>query len=138
LNLLAVDALANREESDGDAATWLPSNKSFRCSYVARQIAVKKKYELWVTASEAEAMRGILSACPDQRVPAPGAQPTIASNTGGQAPPSGTSGGDSDSPLYFRNCTDARAAGAAPIRRGTPAYEPNMHLDGDSDGIACE
>lgn len=36
----------------------------------------------------------------------------------------------------FRNCTEARAAGAAPIRRGEPGYGP--HLDRDGDGIACE
>jgi len=44
LNLLAVDAGANRSKRDSDAATWLPPNKSFRCQYVARQVAVKPKY----------------------------------------------------------------------------------------------
>ena len=39
LNLLAVDASANRQKGDGDTATWLPANKSFRCAYVARQVA---------------------------------------------------------------------------------------------------
>ncbi len=37
---------------------------------------------------------------------------------------------------YYRNCTEARAAGAAPLYRGQPGYRPQM--DGDSDGIACE
>jgi len=37
---------------------------------------------------------------------------------------------------YYRNCDAARAAGVAPIYRGSPAYRPEM--DGDSDGIACE
>jgi len=37
---------------------------------------------------------------------------------------------------YFRNCREARAAGAAPIRRGQPGYR--LELDGDGDGIACE
>ena len=36
----------------------------------------------------------------------------------------------------FRNCTEARAAGAAPVRRGEPGYGP--HLDRDNDGIGCE
>ena len=40
------------------------------------------------------------------------------------------------SSTYFRNCNDARAAGAAPLFRGQPGYRPEM--DGDSDGIACE
>jgi hypothetical protein len=38
--------------------------------------------------------------------------------------------------VYFANCSAARAAGAAPIRRGEPGYAPK--LDRDDDGIACE
>ena len=36
----------------------------------------------------------------------------------------------------FANCTQARAAGAAPVRRGDPGY--GRHLDRDGDGIGCE
>jgi endonuclease YncB( thermonuclease family) len=38
--------------------------------------------------------------------------------------------------VYYRNCAEARAAGAAPIYRGQPGYRQEM--DGDGDGIACE
>ena len=69
LNLLAVDGPANQEKSDGDAATWLPENVGFRCAYVARQIAVKQKYALWVTEPEREAMLRVLSNCPRQPLP---------------------------------------------------------------------
>jgi hypothetical protein len=69
LELLAVDGPANQQKSDGDAATWLPSNKAFRCQYVARQIAVKKKYSLWVTQAEKDAIIHILAACPNQSLP---------------------------------------------------------------------
>ena len=41
MNLLAVDGPTNRGKGDGDAATWLPPDKAFRCPYVARQVAVK-------------------------------------------------------------------------------------------------
>lgn len=71
LNLLAVDGKANQEKGDGDAATWLPSNKAYRCAYVARQIAVKHRYGLWVTPPEKSAMQRILSACPQQMLPQP-------------------------------------------------------------------
>ena len=67
LNLIAVQAAANQQKSDGDAATWLPRNKGFRCQYVARQISVKFKYELWVTEAERNAMAQILERCPGQR-----------------------------------------------------------------------
>jgi hypothetical protein len=71
LELLAVDGQANMEKSASDAATWLPKNKAFRCQYIARQIAVKVKYHLWVTVAEHDAMARILGGCPDQRLPAP-------------------------------------------------------------------
>lgn len=69
LNLLAVDASANRQKGDGDAATWLPPNRAFRCSFVARQIAVKTAYDLSITPAEKSAMQRILSTCPDQALP---------------------------------------------------------------------
>lgn len=69
LELLAVDGPANQQKGDGDAATWLPPSKPFRCQYVARQIAVKQKYRLWVTQAEKDAMNRILAACPGQRLP---------------------------------------------------------------------
>jgi hypothetical protein len=69
LNLLAVDGLTNQRKSDGDAATWLPPNKPYRCAYAARQIAVKARYGLWVTSAERDAFAGILAACPSQTLP---------------------------------------------------------------------
>lgn len=63
LNLLASDGPANQAKGDADAATWLPPNKLFRCQYVARQIAIKKKYRLWVTEAEKRAMMDVLSGC---------------------------------------------------------------------------
>lgn len=69
LELLAVDGPANQEKGDSDAASWLPPNTSFRCEYVARQIAVKQKYRLWVTPAEKQAMATVLSRCPDTLLP---------------------------------------------------------------------
>jgi hypothetical protein len=69
LNLLAVSSSANRQKGDGDTATWLPANKGYRCAYVARQVAVKKAYGLWVTSAERDAMVRVLSSCPSQRLP---------------------------------------------------------------------
>ncbi|MFK4066146.1 HNH endonuclease family protein [Streptomyces sp. NPDC029674] len=77
LNLLAVDAGTNRGKSDGDTATWLPPNKSYRCTYVAAQVAVKKKYGVWVTAAERDAMRKVLGGCPAEKLPS-GGSPTEA------------------------------------------------------------
>ena len=70
LNLLAVDGPSNASKGDSDAASWLPPNKSFRCSYVARQTAVKAKHGLWMTKAEHDGIKRIITAqCPNQRVP---------------------------------------------------------------------
>ena len=69
LNLLAVDGPLNQQKSDGDAATWLPPNRSYRCAYVARQVAVKVRYDLWTTRAERNAIATILGGCPDEPLP---------------------------------------------------------------------
>lgn len=69
LNVQATDGPTNLKKGDGDAATWLPPNKEFRCEYVARQISVKASYGLWVTAAEHDAMTRILDNCSGQLAP---------------------------------------------------------------------
>ena len=44
--------------------------------------------------------------------------------------------GNSGREVYYPNCTAARAAGAAPVRRGEPGYA--RHLDRDGDGVGCD
>jgi uncharacterized membrane protein YgcG len=63
VNLLAVESSVNRSKGDGDAATWLPPRKGYRCEYVARQIQVKHDYDLWVTPPEFDAMERLLPDC---------------------------------------------------------------------------
>lgn len=63
INLLAVDGPTNGQKSDGDAATWLPPNKAYRCDYVTKQVNVKAKYSLWVTQAEKDAMSTQLASC---------------------------------------------------------------------------
>ena len=151
LNLLAVDGGLNQQKGDGDAATWLPPNRGFWCPYVARQVAVKARYDLWVTTAERDAIARILSECPGQALPTPGQAPDVTPDGAPPAPgvtlsgsgsaagsASGTAaGGPGSRPDgAFASCTEARDAGAAPIREGQPGYGP--HLDGDGDGVACE
>ena len=69
LNLLAVDGPTNQAKSDADAATWLPPYRGGWCPMVARQVAVKRTYGLWVTAAERDAMRRVLGGCPEQALP---------------------------------------------------------------------
>jgi hypothetical protein len=134
-NLLAVDASSNRQKGDGDAATWLPPNKSFRCEYIARQISVKATYRLWVTPPERAAMARVLATCPRQTVPnRHAAPPRLKLHVRSTPAPKPSSGGGSST--YFENCDAARAAGAAPVHRGDPGY--SSRLDRDGDGTGCE
>lgn len=68
-NLLAVEGKANQNKSDKHAGKWLPSNKAYQCGYVARQIAIKAKYGLSVTAQEKQGMLRALHYCPGQPLP---------------------------------------------------------------------
>ena len=77
LNLIAVDPSANRQKSDSDAASWLPANKAYRCTYVATQVAVKAKYGMWVTQPEKDAITRVLNTCPTQKAPTGGISPRV-------------------------------------------------------------
>jgi hypothetical protein len=62
-NLLAVSAKANFDKAFRDANAWLPPSSVFRCEFVARQVAVKTVYRLWVSANEKRAMAAVLDHC---------------------------------------------------------------------------
>jgi hypothetical protein len=126
LNLLAVDGVTNSRKGDGDAATWLPPLKSFRCTYVAQQISVKAIYALWVTAAEHDAMTRVLSDCPDELAITGDAAVVSSAPTPVEIPDE----------VYFHNCAAAREAGAAPVHVGDTGY--GRHLDRDGDGTGCE
>ena len=149
LNLLPTDAGANRQKGDGDAATWLPPRKAYRCEYVSRQVAVKAKYGLWVTPPEKAAIERVLAPCDgqplttdrwgaptqvDHHISDPYDDPDAASTDPPAVPATDPSpSGDS---VYYDSCDAARAAGAAPVHAGDPGY--GRHLDGDGDGTGCE
>src|SRR4051812_27153766 len=148
LNLLAVDGPLNMSKGDGDAATWLPPNKGYRCAYVARQVAVKVSYGVWVTQAEKNAIAPGLSAGPDEalpggvvaQIPEPVAAPAPApapKPAPAPAPKPAPAPAPAPAPsVSFANCDAARAAGAAPVHRGDPGY--SSKLDRDGDGIGCE
>jgi hypothetical protein len=137
VNLFAVDGPTNEAKSDGDAATWLPPVKAFRCTYIAHQVAVKAAYGLWVAPAEHDAMQRVLRTCPALRAPV--------SSTAHLVPPGATmrsvpiaAHARTAAPAKHRyaNCAAVRAAGAAPLHRGAPGYR--AALDRDGDGVACE
>lgn len=165
LNLLAVDGPANSSKGDGDAATWLPPNKAYRCPMVARQVGVKVRYQLAVTAAERDAMARVLGSCPSQPAPTSDA-PTIAPIAPPKpaAPPQQTSQSKPAAPAEpppapahaneYANCTELRkdyrggVARQGAVNQGgatrhqphydNALYEANRKSDRDKDGIACE
>ncbi len=160
VNLLAVSGAANTQKGEGDAATWLPKNKAFRCEYVARQVSVKATYGLWVTQAEHDAIARVLAGCPTQAAvtstyapvpvavvppsaPAPeqpvAQDPAPADPVPAPANPQPAPAQPAPAPpanTYYANCTAVRAAGAAPLYVGQPGY--SRKLDRDGDGVACE
>lgn len=152
INLFAVDGKSNAQKGAGDTATWLPSAKSFRCTYVAHQVSVKATYGLWVTQPEHDAMSRVLSSCGDQpavtssfapapkpvAVPVPVPAPVVAPapapsscdpNYSGQCVPIASdvdcAGGSGNGPAYT----------PGPVRViGSDVYD----LDRDGDKIACD
>ncbi|TDK26594.1 DUF1524 domain-containing protein [Arthrobacter crusticola] len=159
LNLQATDGPTNQQKGDGDAATWLPPNKAFRCTYVATQISVKATYGLWVTQAEHDAMASVLGSCGDIDAPT-NVQPPVAEPDPAPAQPAPVPAAPAPAPApapvapapapvvpapvapvpapapYYPNCAAVRAAGMAPINISTPGYGP--HLDRDGDGWGCD
>ena len=84
LNLMAVDGPTNESKGSGDAATWLPRSQ-FRCTYVARQVAVKVKYGAWMTQAEHDAIEKILKTCPGQKLPEVTTIPLAGAKSGSSA-----------------------------------------------------
>ncbi len=120
INLQATTRSMNEQKGAGDAATWLPPNKSYRCAYVSRIVEVKTAYGLWVTQAEHDAIARILTSCG-----APSADP--------EPPPTDTA------PAYSRHllhrCPIAGCPSTTQIaeRQGTPARRRSMRDSPDID-----
>jgi hypothetical protein len=163
LNLLAVDGPTNEAKGDGDAATWLPPNKAYRCGYVARQVAVKARYGLWLTPAEHNAIATVLAGCPGQKAPAESGAPATAPRTSTAAAPttrvasspSAHQSAPAPSITVYVNCDEMHRdfphgvgqPGAHDHTTGEPVtnftvnaalYKANNARDRDGDGIACE
>lgn len=145
-NLWPVSASSNRQKGSRGPDQWRPSLEDSWCEYATRWVQVKASYRLTVTTSEREALGQMLERCatlpsidgaastPPTTATAPTTTPPVAPAPAtaepGAAPVNGGAGAS------YANCSEARAAGAAPLLRGEPGYAPR--LDRDGDGIACE
>lgn len=144
-SLVAVTAASNRSKSDRDPAGYLPTDNSYRCSYVSKWITVKTKWKMTVDAQEKSAIQTVLNTCgndtsvsnveaaPANETPvAPVAEAPVAAPVAPVAPVAGTDGNDPK----FASCKAATAGGYGPYTKGEPEYE--FYRDGDNDGTVCE
>jgi hypothetical protein len=147
LNLLAVDGGLNAQKGAGDAATWLPPHKAFRCRYVARQVAVKVKYGVWVTQAERAAIARVLATCESEPTPT-SAHPTLA--PADPLPKPSPSRKPAPAPAPKKKCDPSYPdfclepgipdldCGEIQYRRFT-VLAPDPHgFDRDNDGVGCE
>lgn len=168
LNLLAVGRAASDARREQSASSWLPSNDSFACEFVARQVAVKDKYRLRLAPAEADVIIRVLGACDEHPLPDYGTQSVVAANLDGQtdpleAPPSAPAPTPAPSalepvaPLPVAPAPVAEIPAPAPVENdpdygtckeaiahGAGPYvqgvdpEYGWYRDSDSDGVVCE
>ena len=159
LNVLAVAGASSTDRVGRDASAWMPGRAAFHCEFVSTQVSVKATYALSVTQAERDAMAGVLNSCVGQpaitsafapiaviadAVPEPEAEPVPAPPVPAPpapapAPPVAPAPAPAPPPassVFYANCTDVRARGAAPLYADQPGY--SRKLDRDGDGVACE
>jgi hypothetical protein len=129
--LVAVTDNVNQAKGDKDPAQWMPTKN--RCGYVAQWVAVKIRWSLKVDRAEKNALKAIGNGCKNVTIKVTKAKVVTGSSTTSPKPKPST---PPPSSVYYANCTEAKAAGAAPIFRGEPGYR--SALDRDNDGVACE
>jgi len=138
--LRAVNGSANGDKGASDPANWMPSQQDYWCTYLGDWVAIKVRWGLSMDQSEFGRIRNIVR----ERCPGWGIAPVdplpdfFAATVSIQplAPLPLVGSGAASVGIYFENCDAARAAGAAPVRRGDPGYRSG--LDRDDDGVGCE
>ena len=152
--LIAVSASSNRSKSDKDPAKWLPKgSKEAVCDYVFNWVSVKYRFSLTVDPKERQVVERITlePSCNSRHAqtlvkPYKQFQKYISKGDSKPTPnetevaPTPTPSKSLPKAVKYKNCTEAKNAGVAPIIRSTnpELYELNKGLDRDKDGDACE
>jgi hypothetical protein len=152
--LIAVSASSNRSKSDKDPAKWLPKgSKETVCDYVFNWVSVKYRFSLTVDPKERQVVERItLEPSCNSRHAQTMVKPYIQfqkyiSKGDSKPTPNETEVAPSPTPskslpkaIKYKNCTEVKNAGVAPILKSTnpELYELNKGLDRDKDGDACE
>jgi len=148
LNLVAVDSDENRRKSDDTAAVYVPDwDAKARCQFIRRQVSVKAKYGLSVSALEKQTFLTVLGRSnycagdkldllksKDARIRFPDPRPIGEPKPRPRPTPKPQPQEHTD-PRYG-TCAEAKAHGYGPYSRGDKEYD--WYRDQDGDGITCE
>ncbi|ACZ30245.1 putative CheA signal transduction histidine kinase [Xylanimonas cellulosilytica DSM 15894] len=124
------DAATRNEEADREVAAASGAvTAAVDAKAAADKAAAEKAAAEKAAAEKAAAERAAAERAAAEKAAAEARASSASSAGSSQQAPSGGS-------AYYKNCTAARNAGAAPVRVGEPGY--GRHLDRDGDGIGCE
>ena len=154
----AVDALEKAgltedptfKDVDGKESVWKKSNWSVTAQDPAagEQVAADREITLTVTHdsahAEASAKASASAAAAAEASASAAAAAEAAEKAAQEAQQAEEAAQEPEEPAqpaqkpqaYYRNCAEAKAAGAAPLYQGDPGYR--SALDRDHDGVACE
>ena len=128
-------------DADGEESVWAPGNWSVTAQDPAAGERVPADQAITLTVNHdsadaaasasaaAEASASAAAEATEQAAQEEPAQPEAPAQEPQSEP-------EAPADAYYANCTEAKAAGAAPLYRGDPGYRDK--LDRDHDGIACE
>ena len=152
--LIAVSASSNRSKSDKDPSKWLPKgSKEAVCDYVFNWVSVKYRFSLTIDPKERQVVERITlePSCNSRHAqtlvkPYKQFQKYISKGDSKPTPnetevaPTPTPSKSLPKAVKYKNCTEAKNAGVAPILKSInpELYELNKGLDRDKDGDACE
>lgn len=168
LNLVPTEQKLNTFKGDKDASKWLPSygrshsswgHQEADCLFVARQVAVKQKYNLSVTTAEHDVISEVLtSTCPGQllptepamsvevpsvktpevkKAPKKSASKPVPSKAPAKSTPVKSKPAASSTDPDMGSCKKAKAEGYGPYVEGVDE-EYSFYRDADGDGTVCE
>ena len=120
-------------DADGEESVWAPGNWSVTAQDPAAGEQVPADQEITLTvnhdSADAAASASAAAEATEQAAQEEPAQPEAPAQEPQSEP-------EEQADAYYANCTEAKAAGAAPLYRGDPGYRAK--LDRDHDGVACE
>ena len=118
-------------DADGEESVWAPGNWSVTAQDPAagERVPADQAITLTVNHDSADAAASAAAEATEQAAQEEPAQPEAPAQEPQSEP-------EEPARTYYANCTEAKAAGAAPLYRGDPGYRAK--LDRDHDGVACE